>query len=716
MTYSYIIAIDQGTHSTRAIIYDQYGEAIFHSKRSIDLAYIKKHHVEQSGTEILESCEQVLSDAHGYIEEKQLSNVAVALTTQRSTMIGWHSKSGAALSPALSWLDTRAHNELSDLKLCEQEIRSKTGLQISAHYGASKLRWLLDHNEEIRIANQQQSLLIGPLAAYLIFNLLDNYPAYVDFSNAHRTMLWNIHSQEWDDSLLNTFSVDCEILPTPVPNTFHYGNLINYGYPLILANGDQNSAVYGYAQKQADFTFVNIGSGGFVLANSNLPASDNSNLLSTITYSSDTHKEYAIEGTINGAGASLTWAKDNWDMDNILEIDWKDITEVPVFINSIGGLGSPWWKSNRAPEFLDTDKTYADYSPAQRKAALMESIIFLIVNNIDAMRKHGIQPTILMVSGGLTSDSYFCQRLADASFLPVSKSHYKETTSRGAAWLALGRPDWNLQTSVPIQPHQDQALSMRYQQFTQAITRYQLKHRLIAHRGDMTFYPENSMMAIQAALDLGLSHIEIDIQLSKDNVPIVIHDDNLLRTVGTDKNVRDLTTKELNTYTLNHTSQSNEDQALLRILTLNTVVTTLNNYPEITLFVEIKRQSIKHFGLQTVVDAVLENLKNAKFNIVIISFTAEVISLVQSHKLYPVGWVVKEFNRAHQEQAEHLQPEYLFCNINKIGSPKSLWDGQWQWVLYDIQDPAHARDLLEQEVALIETGDIFKLTQAKELH
>jgi glycerol kinase len=716
MTYSYIIAIDQGTHSTRAIIYNENGTDIYHAKRSIDLFYSEKYNVEQDGVAILESCRQVLNEAHHYIQERQLKNVAIALTTQRSTIIAWHSKSGAALSPALSWLDTRAKYELYDLNLCDREIRSKTGLKISPHYGASKIQWLLANNKKVQNALQNDMLLIGPLASFIVFNLVKNNPSYVDYSNAHRTLLWNIHTHEWDDALLEAFSIDSSILPIPVANKFNFGLLAGYDYPLVLMNGDQNSALYAYGNLQSDTAFVNIGTGGFILANSQQQVSTESNLLYSITYSSDSKQEYAMEGTINGAGASLTWAKDHWGIDNIQALPWNEVTDVPIFINSVGGLGSPWWKSDIAPRFLENKKTYIDYSQQQCKAALMESIVFLIVNNLDEMRKFNIHPKTLMVSGGLSADKYLCQRLADLCSIPVIVSDYKEATSRGAAWLAMSQPDWNLPSSGIIQAKQDSALTLRYQKFTKAIKQYQLKHRLIAHRGDMTCYPENSMRAIQAAVNLGLSNVEIDIQFSKDGVPIVIHDDNLLRTTGSNKNIRDLNAKDISTYLLNNVHQLSDDLTLLNIPSLNAVVNTLNKYPEMTLFVELKRQSIEHFGSHLVVDAVLHQLKQAKFKIVVISFVADVISLVQSRSLYSVGFVISEFNQAHQDQAEHMQPDYLFCNINKISSPETLWDGQWQWALYDIQDPQLACKLLNQGVALIETGDIVKLANAKELN
>ncbi len=716
MTYSYIIAIDQGTHSTRAIIYNENGTDIYHAKRSIDLTYSEKYNVEQDGVAILESCRQVLNEAHHYIQEHQLKNVAIALATQRSTIIAWHSKSGAALSPALSWLDTRAQDELYDLNLCDKEIKSKTGLKISPHYGASKIQWLLANNKKVQNALQNDMLLIGPLASFIVFNLVKNNPSYVDYSNAHRTLLWNIHTHEWDDALLEAFSIDSRILPMPVPNTFNFGVLAGYNYPLVLVNGDQNSALYAYPNLQSDTALVNIGTGGFILANCQQKVSSESNLLYSITYSSGFEQEYAMEGTINGAGSSLTWAKPHWGIDNIQALPWDEVTDVPIFINSIGGLGSPWWKSDIAPSFLEDNKTYIDYSEQQCKAALMESIVFLIVNNLDEMRKFNIHPKALMVSGGLSADKYLCQRIADLSSIPVIVSDYKEATSRGAAWLAMSQPDWDFSSSEIIQAKQDNALTLRYQKFTKAIKQYQLKHRLIAHRGDMTCYPENSMGAILAAVNLGFLNIEIDIQLSKDAVPIVIHDDNLLRTTGSNKNIRDLNAKDISNYLLNQEHQLSDDLTLYNIPSLNVVVNTLNKYPQMTLFVELKRQSIEYFGSRFVVDVVLQHLKKAKFKIVIISFVADVISLVQSLSQYSVGFVIREFNQAHQDQAERMQPDYLFCNIDKISSPEILWNGKWQWALYDIQDPQLACELLNQGIALIETGDIVKLANAKELN
>lgn len=238
-------------------------------------------------------------------------------------------------------------------------------------------------------------------------------------------------------------------------------------------------------------------------------------------------------------------------------------------------------------------------------------------------------------------------------------------------------------------------------------------NRLIAHRGDMSTYPENSMLAFKSAVEMGFTHVELDIQLSKDLVPIVIHDGDLKRTTGIDKNVRDLTADEINAIYLNSSAQGESQNELLKINTLTQVIDVLNDYSTITVFVEIKKESIGHFGLNQVVDQVLDAQKAAKFNVVIISFVSEVIEYVKKAKPYPTGFVLKKYNKKYLLKAEQLQPDYLFCNIKKVNKPSELWSGPWRWALYDIKNPAFAYELLEQGVDLIETGDVMKLSKSE---
>ncbi len=238
-------------------------------------------------------------------------------------------------------------------------------------------------------------------------------------------------------------------------------------------------------------------------------------------------------------------------------------------------------------------------------------------------------------------------------------------------------------------------------------------NRLIAHRGDMSTYPENSMLAFKSAVEMGFTHVELDIQVSKDLVPIVIHDDNLKRTTGVDKYVWDLTAHEVNTIYVNSHSQNEKLNELLKIKTLKQMVDFLNDYSTITVFVEIKRQSVEHFGLSKVVDKVLEAQINAKFNVVIISFVDEVIEYVKKVRPYPTGFILKKYNKKYLLKAEQLQPDYLFCNIKKVNKPSELWSGPWRWALYDIKNPTFAYELLEQGVDLIETGDVVKLSNSE---
>lgn len=468
MAYSYIIVIDQGTHSTRAIIYNTSGEAIFKSQQSVDLFYRDSLHIEQDGKQILSTCQTVLADAHEFVTSNNLQHVAVALATQRSTVIAWDANTGDVLTPALSWLDTRTQDELKDFSIDEAAIKQKTGLPLSPHYGASKLQWLLRHDENVQIAKQQQRLKFGPLVSYLIFNLLEHQPNYVDYSNAHRTLLWNLKTRDWDADLLAAFSIDAGPLPTPVPSAFEYGTVKQFGYPLILVNGDQNSAVYGYGELDSNTSFVNMGTGAFVLANSKQQPVLSSQLLASIIYSSDHQQEYALEGTVNGAGAAMTWAENEWGIDDIESIAWKEVDTVPVFLNTVGGLGSPFWKSDIAPTFIDTQQVQVDYSNEQRMAALMESIVFLLTINIEEMHKHNVETRRLLVAGGMSKDDHLCQCLADLCAASVTVSSFKEATSRGAAWLALQGSCKEVQANKTLDKNQHQWGVLQAKQFLPA--------------------------------------------------------------------------------------------------------------------------------------------------------------------------------------------------------------------------------------------------------
>ncbi len=238
-------------------------------------------------------------------------------------------------------------------------------------------------------------------------------------------------------------------------------------------------------------------------------------------------------------------------------------------------------------------------------------------------------------------------------------------------------------------------------------------NRLVAHRGDMTNYPENSVLALQSAALLGYQYLELDIQLSKDHQPVVMHDESLDRTTGVNKKVWDFTSNELESISLLFPEQLKEKRELLFIPSLKRVIEQLNHYSRLNVFFEIKKESIKKFGLEEVVDRVLEVQRLAKFNVIIISFLADVIEYVKTKQNNSTGYVLKKYNKKYYSTAKQLQPDYLFCNIKKIDRPNELWKGAWKWALYDIKNPAFAYELLEQGVDFIETGDIIKLSNSE---
>lgn len=236
-----------------------------------------------------------------------------------------------------------------------------------------------------------------------------------------------------------------------------------------------------------------------------------------------------------------------------------------------------------------------------------------------------------------------------------------------------------------------------------------MKDRLVAHRGDMTQYVENTLPAIQAAIDLHMRWIEVDIQISSNAVPIVIHDNELARITGENEKVTELTDLEL--FSIPIILQSTK-QTVKKIPSLTQAVELLNRYPDITLFVEVKKESVAAFGLNAVMDSIASVLEKAKFDVVIISFLYEIAELAKSAYQLPMGWVLTEFNEEARRQAQQLKPKFIFCNVTKVAQPEDLWTGTWHWVLYDIINPRQAHYWMRSQQVMVETGDIVQLMNA----
>lgn len=460
-----ILAIDQGTHATRAIVFDGQGRVVASAQQAVTLHRHSRSEVEQDATEILASMRTVIAEVLAAPGVRAGNIGAAGLATQRSSVVAWNRVTGAALSPVLSWQDRRNESLITALAAHESVIQQKTGLRLSAHYGASKLRWLLEQEPAVTRAHEAGELLLGPLVSWLLFHLIEGNPARVDHANASRTLLWNLHTRDWDRELLELFKVPVGVLPACQPICADYGVTTPDRIPLRGVNGDQTAALYAQGRPEAGTLIVNIGTGAFVLLPVHNPAARPAGLLAGISQSDAQHTAYYLEGTVNGAGAALAWATEQPGMSHAaqhLSGCLAAVDEPPLFINTVGGLGAPWWKPGPEPHYTSTPA-----SPAHAMVAILESILFLVQANVALLRAQVPDIHCIQISGGLANLDGLCQKLADLSGLPVRRPAQVEATARGIAWQAAGGPrDWLITDSeVTFPPRSNSGLHARYRQF-----------------------------------------------------------------------------------------------------------------------------------------------------------------------------------------------------------------------------------------------------------
>jgi len=464
---SHILVLDQGTHASRAIVFSADGNIIEQAKQTVSLQQISHQKIEQDPHELLNS----LIDCINRLNKNTVKNIArCCLTTQRSTTVAWNSNSGKALSPAISWQDRRSDEDLKQFIHKQTFIKNITGLPLSAHYGSGKIRWIISHNTAVKKSLEENTCLIGPLVSFLLFNLLKNRPYLVDHSNAHRSLLFDLKTLNWSEDLLSLFNIPEKILPQCKPIAFNYGKLIANNIPVVSVCGDQSAAFFSRGKVDADTGLINIGTGAFILA----PCKNiitQSPLLCGIAYSNTDSQIYLLEGTVNGAGAALSWGQKKYPVDNLFDhlAEWlEQVTAPPVFINTVGGLGSPWWRSSVSAYFL-TDE---HLELADRYVAIIESIVFLIQHNLHHMQKF-IPLKQLKVGGGLSQLNGLCQKIADLSQLSVERITETEATARGAAWLAADCPEsWNEnKPGKRFTPQSNSGLKQRFKQFTNELNR-----------------------------------------------------------------------------------------------------------------------------------------------------------------------------------------------------------------------------------------------------
>lgn len=462
------LVIDQGTHATRALAFDENGRVRASAVRKIKLKGHGTAQVEQDGREIIASLHEVVQAVLADETVRSLGVGQAGLTGQRSSVIAWDKRTGQPLSPLFSWQDRRVAGWLKAFEPYASAVKERTGLRLSPHYGAGKLRWYLDHIPAVRQAHRQGYLAFGPETAFLLYHLLAGHPLCVDHVNASRTQLWNLASRDWDPWLLDLFGLPAGALPGCRPIVHDYGRLQLAGIPLTAVNGDQNSAIYSLGRPPRGTAIVNLGTGAFILRLTGARLVRHPDLLVGLASSRQRRAEYLVEGTVNGSGSALAWAARQWNLPDITQnlATWLARPEAPpIFINTIGGLGSPWWKPDAPARFIGSGE------PWQQAVAIVESIVFLLQANLETMTGAGLAVRRVQVSGGLARLDGLCQRLADLSGRPVYRPVETEATARGIAWLAAGQPaHWPKPGRGRLfRPQPNPALLARYWQFIEAL-------------------------------------------------------------------------------------------------------------------------------------------------------------------------------------------------------------------------------------------------------
>ncbi len=457
-----VLALDQGSHASRAVLFDAVGHEVAQAHVPVATRREGTDRVEQDAEELVRSLRTALQDA---CERRPgVRIVAAGLATQRSTIVAWNRSTGRALADAISWQDRRNAAWLSRLAPVAAQVRAITGLPLSPHYGASKLRWCLDHLPAVQRAAATGELAFGPLSSYLVARLTAERTCVADPANASRTLLFDTATLQWSPDMLRLFDLQAERLPACVPTRHGFGHVDCDGRlaSLTACTGDQSAAAFALGEPGTDCALVNVGTGAFVqrIAPPGTPLPDG--ILRSVVCADADGVLTSHEGTVNGAGSALDWLRARVAIDvdrglSVLGARAVPAGDVPLFMNGVGGLGAPFWQPDFACEFV------GDGNDEARLAAVTESIVFLLCVNLERLERSAPLRRI-RISGGLARNDYLCRCLASLSALPVERPAAIEATARGVAYLAAGKPaSWH---KVPIEqsftPAESTTLASRY--------------------------------------------------------------------------------------------------------------------------------------------------------------------------------------------------------------------------------------------------------------
>ena len=438
---SHLLAIDQGTTSTRSLLFDASGRLLASAQREFSQSYPQPGWVEHDPQEIWRD---VLNTAREVVAKSHAQVAAMGIANQRETTVVWARGDGTPVYPAIVWQDRRTTAECERLRRdgAEALVRARTGLLLDPYFSASKLAWILDHVAGARTRAEQGELAFGTIDSFLLWHLTGGKVHATDAANASRTMLFDIHRQCWDGDLLRLFNVPEALLPEVHDNSFLYGvtapGLFERAIPVAGMAGDQHAALIGQSCLDAGMAKATYGTGCFFLLNTGQQAlSPAKGLLTTMAYRLEGRPTYAVEGSIFVAGAALKWLRDRLDL-------FEDVSRTSAIAAETGGnegvylvpaftgLGAPYW--DPAARGLICGLTL-DSGPAHFVRAALESAAYQTFDLMQAIMGGG-PPRVLRVDGGMAGNDWFCQFLADILAAPVERPLMLEATAQGAAFLA----------------------------------------------------------------------------------------------------------------------------------------------------------------------------------------------------------------------------------------------------------------------------------------
>jgi len=463
----YILSLDQGTTSSRAILFNKKGEIVHSAQKEFTQHFPKPGWVEHNAQEIWGSILAVIATCLSEADVKPEQIAGIGITNQRETTVVWDKTTGKPIYNAIVWQSRQTAEICDELKEkgYGEMVREKTGLLIDAYFSGTKVKWILDNVEGAREKAENGDLLFGTIDTWLVWKLSGGKAHVTDYSNASRTLMFNIHDLQWDDELLDMLTVPKSMLPEVRPSSEVYGETIDYHFfgqnvPIAGVAGDQQAALFGQACFGEGMAKNTYGTGCFMLMNTGEKAvASEHGLLTTIAWGIDGKVNYALEGSIFVAGSAIQWLRDGMRM-------FKDASESEVYANRVEstdgvyvvpafvGLGTPYWDSEvRGAMFGVTRGTTKEHFIR----ATLESLAYQTKDVLCAMEADsGIELKTLRVDGGAVKNNFLMKFQSDILDVPVERPVINETTALGAAYLAgLAVGYWKNQDEIKEQWHMD---------------------------------------------------------------------------------------------------------------------------------------------------------------------------------------------------------------------------------------------------------------------